>query len=120
MCSYQNDFCSYVALFHYPEEIFAAFSFILIRIYINVSLNFFTDLELNLNDERKVRDIIMTQSRFFLARFWHEVSIDFFYDFFDKFDEYNLSYCFRNSSIKPEFGPCYPAAFDTTITVIRF
>ena len=32
----QNDFCSYFALFHYPEETFAAFSSILIRIYVNV------------------------------------------------------------------------------------
>ena len=63
----QNNFCSYFALFHYPEEICAAFSSILIRIYVNVSLKFFTDLELNLNDARKVRDIIMTQSLFFLA-----------------------------------------------------
>ena len=85
----------------------------------NVSLNFFTDLELNHNDETKVREIIITQSRFFLGRFWHEVNIDFFNDFFDKFDKYNLSYCFRNGALKPEFGPYYPALFDTTITVIR-
>ena len=56
---------------------FAAFSSILVRIYVNVSLKFFTDLELNLFDEKKVREIIMTQSSFFLARFWHEVNIDF-------------------------------------------
>ena len=116
----QDDFCSYFALFHYPEDIFAAFSSILIRIYVNFSLKSFNDLNLNINDERKVIDIIMTQSRFFLARFWHEVNTDFFYEFFDKFDQYNLSYCFRNSSRKPEFGPYYPAAFDTTISVIRF
>ena len=77
----QNDFCSYFALFSYPEEIFAAFSSILIRIYVNVSLSFFTDLELNLFDEKKVREIIMTRSRFFLARFWNEVNIDFFMNF---------------------------------------
>ena len=81
----------------------------------NVSLNFFTDMELKHNDETKVREIIMTQSRFFIGRFWHEVNIDFF----DKFDKYNLSYCFRNGALKPEFGPYYPALFDTTITVIR-
>ena len=86
----------------------------------NIYLNCFTELELNMLDEKKVREIIMTQSRFFLARFWHEVNIDFFYEFFDKFDEHNLSYCFQNSAVKPEFGPYYPAAFDTTITVIRF
>ena len=116
----KDDFCSYFALFSYPEEIFATFSSILIRIYVNVSLKFFAELELNIFDEKKVRKIIMTQSRFFLARFWHEVNIDFFYEFFDKFDEHNLSYCFRNSALKPEFGPYYPGAFDTTITVIRF
>ena len=116
----KDNFCSYFALFSYPEEIFAAISSILIRIYVNVSLKFFAELELNIFDEKKVREIITTKSRFFLARFWHEVNIDFFNEFFDKFDERNLSYCFRNSALKPEFGPCYPAAFDTTITVIRF
>ena len=62
----------------------------------------------------------MTQSLFFLGRFWHEVNIDIFYEFFDKFDYYNLRYCFRNSSKKTKFGPYYPAAFDTTISVVRF
>ena len=74
----QNNFCSYSAFFSYPEEILAAFLSILIRIYLNLSLKFFAELELNIFDERKVREIIMTQSRFFLARFWHEVNIDFF------------------------------------------
>ena len=77
----KDDFFSYFALFSYPEEIFAAFSSILIRIYVNVSLKFFAELELNIFDEKKVREIIMTQSRFFLARFWHEVNIDFFMNF---------------------------------------
>ena len=116
----KDNFCSYFALFHYPEEIFAAFSSILIRIYVNVCLNFFNDLDLNIQDEGTVRDAIMTQSLFFLARFWHEVNIDFCNEFFDKFDDYNLSYYFRNSSRKPEFGPYYPVAFDTTISIICF
>ena len=38
----KNDFCSYFALFSYPEEIFAAFSSILTRIYVNVCLKFLT------------------------------------------------------------------------------
>ena len=116
----KNAHCSNFALFSYPEEIFAAFSSILMRIYVNLSLKFFSYLDLNIYDERKVRDIIMTQSRFFLARFWHEVNIDFFYEFFDVFDQYNSSYCFRNSYNKGKFGPYYPAAFDTTITFMNF
>ena len=77
----KDDYCTYFAIFSYPEEIFAAFSSILIRIYVNVCLKFFNDLDLNITDERKIRDIIMTQSLFFLGRFWHEVNIDFFMNF---------------------------------------
>ena len=61
----QNDYCNYFTFFSYPEKIFAAFSSILIRIYVNIYLNCFTELELNMLDEKKVREIIMTQSRFF-------------------------------------------------------
>ena len=112
-------FCGSFALFSYPENVFAAFSSILMRIYVNVSFKVFSFLDLSLFDRARIREIIMTQSRFLLARFWHEVNIDFFYEFFDKFDQYNLSYCFKNSPKKPKFGPYYPAAFDTTFTVIR-
>ena len=77
-------------------------------------------MDVNITNEKKIRGNIMTQSFFFLGRFWHEVNIDFFYEFFDKFDAYNLSYCFRNNSRKPEFGPYHPAAFDTTVSVTRF
>ena len=65
----KDDFCTYFAFFSYPEEIFAAFSSILIRIYVNVCLKFFNDLDLNITDESKIRDIIMMQSLFFLGRF---------------------------------------------------
>ena len=85
----KNAHCSYFALFFYPGEIFAAFLSILMRIYVNLSLNFFSYLDLNICDEQKVRNIIMTQSHYFLTRFSHEVNIDFFYEFFDVFDQYN-------------------------------
>ena len=77
----KDDFCSYFTLFHHPEEISAAFSSILIRIYVNICLKFFNDLDLNITDERKIIDIVMTQSLFFLGRFWHEVNIDFVMNF---------------------------------------
>ena len=113
----KDDFCTYFALFSYPEDVFAAFPSILIRIFVNVCFQFFNDLDLNITGESKIRAIVMLQSLAFFARFWHELD---FYEFFDKFDNYNLSHCFCNTSRKPEFGPYYPAAIDTTITVIRF
>ena len=44
----KNAHCSYFALFSYPEELFAAFSSILMRIYMNLSLKFFSYLDLNI------------------------------------------------------------------------
>ena len=61
----KDDFCCYFALFSYPEDIFAAFSSILIRTYINVSIKIFNDLDVNITDEKKIRGNIMTQSLFF-------------------------------------------------------
>ena len=118
--NFKNDYGCHFALFSYPEEIFAAFSSSTMRIYVNFSLKFFCHLDLNIYDERKVRDIIMRQNRFFLARFWHEGNMDFFYEFFDVFDQCNSRYCFRNSYDKGKFRPYYPAAFDATITFINF
>ena len=65
----KDNFCSYFALFSYPEEIFAAFLSILIRIYVNVSLKFFTKLELNIFDEKKVRVNYYDAKSFFSSTF---------------------------------------------------
>ena len=86
----------------------------------NICLKFFSHLDLNVYDEQRIKKIILTQSRFFLARFWHEVNIDFLNEISDIFDKYNKSYCFRNCNKKVEFGHYYPAAFDATITFIAF
>ena len=37
----KDDFCTYFALFSYPEDVFAAFPSILIRIFVNVCFQFF-------------------------------------------------------------------------------
>ena len=86
----------------------------------NICLKFFSHLDLNVYDEQRIKKIILTQSRFFLARFWHEVNIDFLNEISDIFDKYNKSYCFWNRNKKVEFGHYYPAAFDATITFIAF
>ena len=65
----KNDFCTYFAFFSYPEEIFATFSSVLMRIYVNLCLKFFSYLDLNKNDERKVLQIILTHSHFFWQDF---------------------------------------------------
>ena len=46
------------------------------------------------------------------------LTLIFFNEFFDIFDKHNLSYCFKNSETKLEFGPYHPSSFDATLTTI--
>ena len=53
-----------------------------------------------------------------LSKFWHEVNINYFYEFFDLFDTVNSSFCYENVVTKPKFGPYHgPRA---TLTIITF
>ena len=54
---------------------------------------------------------------FLLSYFWHETNIEFFYEFFDKFDKYNKSFCFENNKGKPEFGSYCPSVFTASLEV---
>ena len=113
-----NKKCCFFQNFAYTQDIFAAFSSILMRIYLNLCFDFFSYLDLKLIDQRKIRDVILKQGHYLFASFWHEVNIDFFYEFFDIFDKHNLSCCFKNSERKLEFGPYHPSSFDATLTII--
>lgn len=75
-------------------------------------------MDLNLKDERKIADLILKYENHLLSKFRHEVNIDFFNEFFDVLDQHNMSFCYKNSAQKLEFGPYYPSSFDTTRTII--
>ena len=112
--------CSYHQEFGYTEDIFAAFSSILIRMYLRLSISIFSKffLYLNKSDEYKIKHVIANEGSFLLGHFWHETNIDFFFELFDKFDHFSKRYCYKNKQNKPEFGPYHPSAFDTTLEVI--
>ena len=112
--------CSFYQELRYIDDIFAAFSSILIRIYLQLSISIFSKFfsYLNKSDEYKIKHIIVSEGVFLLGYFWHETNIEFLYELFDKFGHINKSYCYKNKNNKPEFGPYYPSAFDTTLEVI--
>ena len=115
----KNEKCCYFQSFNRPEDVFAAFSSILLRIYLHLCFEFFSYIDLNISDNRGVRNLILNPGCYLLSKFWHETNIDFWYEFFDIFDKYNLSFCFKNSVKNPQFGPYYSHAFDTTLTIIN-
>ena len=104
-----NEKCCYFQIFHHARDIFAAVSGVLIRIYLNITLNFFSYLCVNIRDEKKIREIIIKHGSFLISNLWHKVNIYYFYDNFDLFDTLNLCFCYPNSAKKTKFGPyCGP------------
>ena len=106
--------------FEYATDVFCAFSSILIRIYLNITFPFFSWILTNMCDQKKIVNIILKHGHFLLSKFWHEVNISYFYEFFDLFDTVNLSFCYQNIVTKPEFGPYHGPSDLISLQVIRF
>ena len=120
--SKNNEKCCFFQIFHYARDMFAAFSGVLIRMYLNITLNFFSYLHTNIHDEKRIREIIVKYGSFLISNFWHEVNINYFYEFFDLFDAVNLSFCYQNSAEKSKYGPYCGANYGANqifLTIIR-
>ena len=74
----------------------------------------------NVRDQKKVAETIAKHGNFLLSKFWHEVNIDYFYEFFDLFDTVNLSFRYQNIVTKPKFGPYHGPSDLITLKAIRF
>ena len=115
-----NGECLFFQSFEYAEDVFCAFSSILIRVYLNITLPFFSWILTNIRDLKKIVDIIVKHGHFLLSKFWNEVNIDYIYELFDLFDTVYLSFCYQNIVTKPEFGPYHGPSDLITLKVIRF
>ena len=62
-----NNDCCFLQVFTYPQELFAAFSSILIRMYLNCTVKSFSSLlsSASFADEKKIRQIILKHANFF-------------------------------------------------------
>ena len=109
---------SFCQVFRCSQELFVCFSSVLIRTYINCTLNalLFSSskvipnkrnkaFNLSLADEKKILLIIFKHAKIFLDKSWYRTNFKFFYDFFYQLDTVNSSSCFRNFVSKPKFGP---------------
>ena len=90
----------------------------IVRMYLNITLNFFFYFNKYTRWKKKITEIIVKHGDFLLSKFWHEVNVNYFYEFFYLFDTVNSSICYENVVTKPKFDPYHgPRA---TLTIIRF
>ena len=103
----------------FAQDLFAAFCSVLVRMYLNITTEYFSDLisQLSLSDEKKVVRETFTSAHQLLYRFF-DLNYLFFYEFFDLFGQVNGSDCFVVRSIKPKHGPYHGPK--GTLEVIMF
>ena len=81
------------------------FTSVLVRIYINYVLTCLLDLDLTLEDEKKLIGIVCTYASDLMYQFW-DVNYCFFYEFCGLFPYgYYTGYCFSVSKIIKHYGP---------------
>ena len=85
---------------------FAAVSAVFVRMYLNQTIDHFSDLisQLSLANEQKLFKKMFWFALYLLHEFV-DINYLFFYEFFNAFDEVNFSQCYVVSSNKPKFGP---------------
>ena len=113
-----NGKCCLFQEFQYPQELFAAFSSLLVRMYLNYKSKTLSNLlcQVSLSDEKTMIIIILMSAQKILRMFWYETNYIFFYEFFDMFDTVNCNICYKNFDPKPKFGPYHYAPWSLTVS----
>ena len=116
---YKDCFCYYYQEFHYCNELLCAFCSHLIRLFLNTMSSIVNKYFLSESCKQELLEVFVREAIHFFSNFIHQFNIQYFYEFFDKFEDLNKSLCF---SVKKEqkFGPYIHSAFDITISMFSF
>ena len=91
--TFNSEHCCNFERLNYPQELFACFSSIFLRMFLNIALKCFNNLILSssLHDEKKIFHTILRRAGYFINRFWHESNYCYFFEFFDVLHTVNTS-----------------------------
>ena len=83
--------CANFEVFNFARDLFAAFCGVLVRMYLNYTLQYFSEFisNVSLSDEKKIINKIFKYAYNFLSEFF-DVNHWLFYEFFDLFDKVNV------------------------------
>ena len=111
--------CSYHQTIKYCDELVSIFCSHLIRMIISTFS--FSVIELFATDSDKLEliQVFISEAINFFCEFLHQFNIEYFYDLFDKLNEFNKSRCFHFQD-KPKFGPYIHSTYDITVYSFSF
>ena len=97
--------CDDCEVFTYVRDLFAAFSSVFIKLYLNYTVDCFQNpfSQVSLQDESRIIKHIFFYVRDLLLKF-HDVDYDYFYEFFDLSGGVNASKFYISRPNKPKYG----------------
>ena len=110
--------CLYYKEFRYCDQLLCAFCSHLIRMFLNILFSIVNKYFLTESCQEELVQIIVKTAAHFLTNFIHQFNIEYIYEFFDKFEDFNKSVCYCVKK-KQKFGPYTHSAFDITLTVVN-
>ena len=109
--------CDFYTELRQAQDLFVPFANVLARLNINYVSKYFCQYKFTLRDEKIVYDAIY----FFGAELMHNFfsnQLCFFYEFLNKYDEFNRSHCQRINKLKKKFGPYDNGSFRMSLEFI--
>ena len=101
-----NGKCCHLEVLSYARDLFAAFCAVLVRMYLNYTIDHFSDLtsQVSFSEEGKIIRRIFWFALDLLHKFF-DINYSLIYQFFDMFDEINSNQCFVDCANKQKLGP---------------
>ena len=69
--------------------------------------------------QQELLQVFIREAIHFFSNFIHDFNIEYFYEFFDKFEDFNKSLCY-SAKKEQKCGPYIHSAFDITVSMFRF
>ena len=117
---YNSDWhCMFYREIRYCDDLLSVFCSHLMRIFINklsliVNRYFFYE-----SSKQEILEVFLREAIYFCCNFIHSFNIEYFYELFDIFEDFNKSPCYSVKK-KQKFGPYLHSAFDIKISVFTY
>ena len=84
--------------------------------FLSVLSSSVTDLFITESDKQELLEVFVKEAINFFCQFVHQFNVEYFYELFDKFEEFNKSLCFNLQKNK-KYGPYIHSVFDITLSI---
>ena len=108
--------CFYYQTIRYCDDLLSIFCSHLVKMFLSVLSFLVTNLFVTESDKQELLEVFIKEAINFFGQFVHQFNIEYFYELFDKLEDFNESFCFNVKKNK-KYGAYIHSAFDITLSI---